>query len=219
MTRRSACGARSMRRRRAKRSKSRSRRTGCCAARASASRDFRSPAASRRSRCTGSRAMGAGCGCRSRTRPPAAKRTAVRYLYDTIKGADLGIAGTAIVLDFNFAYNPSVRLRRPLVVSAVATGEPLAVRGDGGRAGAVATTRGGRGARVIRAATRPSASAAINDDPRRRDTADRSIRASTDARVRPANRRALRCRRSIWSRAHRRSRATGRTCADRRSPR
>jgi uncharacterized protein (DUF1684 family) len=30
-----------------------------------------------------------------------------RYLYDTIKGADLGIAGTDIVLDFNFAYNPS----------------------------------------------------------------------------------------------------------------
>jgi uncharacterized protein (DUF1684 family) len=30
-----------------------------------------------------------------------------RYLYDTIKGADLGIAGNEIVLDFNFAYNPS----------------------------------------------------------------------------------------------------------------
>lgn len=30
-----------------------------------------------------------------------------RYLYDTIKGADLGIAGAEIVLDFNFAYNPS----------------------------------------------------------------------------------------------------------------
>ena len=30
-----------------------------------------------------------------------------RYLYDTIKGADLGIAGSDIVLDFNFAYNPS----------------------------------------------------------------------------------------------------------------
>ena len=29
-----------------------------------------------------------------------------RYLYDTIKGADLGIAGAEIVLDFNFAYNP-----------------------------------------------------------------------------------------------------------------
>jgi uncharacterized protein (DUF1684 family) len=30
-----------------------------------------------------------------------------RYLYDTIKGADLGIGAKSIVLDFNFAYNPS----------------------------------------------------------------------------------------------------------------
>ena len=30
-----------------------------------------------------------------------------RYLYDTIKGADLGADGTHVVLDFNFAYNPS----------------------------------------------------------------------------------------------------------------
>jgi uncharacterized protein len=30
-----------------------------------------------------------------------------RYLYDTIKGADLGITATEIVLDFNFAYHPS----------------------------------------------------------------------------------------------------------------
>lgn len=30
-----------------------------------------------------------------------------RYLYDSIKGADLGVAPTSIVLDFNFAYNPS----------------------------------------------------------------------------------------------------------------
>jgi len=30
-----------------------------------------------------------------------------RYLYDTIKGADLGAAAGEIVLDFNFAYNPS----------------------------------------------------------------------------------------------------------------
>ena len=30
-----------------------------------------------------------------------------RYLYDTIKGADLGIVGSEILLDFNFAYNPS----------------------------------------------------------------------------------------------------------------
>ena len=30
-----------------------------------------------------------------------------RYLYDTIKGADLGADADRIVLDFNFAYNPS----------------------------------------------------------------------------------------------------------------
>ena len=30
-----------------------------------------------------------------------------RYLYDTIKGADLGVSERAIVLDFNYAYNPS----------------------------------------------------------------------------------------------------------------
>jgi uncharacterized protein (DUF1684 family) len=30
-----------------------------------------------------------------------------RYLYDTIKGADLGAFWETIVLDFNFAYNPS----------------------------------------------------------------------------------------------------------------
>jgi uncharacterized protein (DUF1684 family) len=30
-----------------------------------------------------------------------------RYLYDTIKGADLGTEDGALVLDFNFAYNPS----------------------------------------------------------------------------------------------------------------
>jgi uncharacterized protein (DUF1684 family) len=30
-----------------------------------------------------------------------------RYLLDTIKGADLGMVGERVVLDFNFAYNPS----------------------------------------------------------------------------------------------------------------
>ena len=30
-----------------------------------------------------------------------------RYLYDTIKGADLGASPDEILLDFNFAYNPS----------------------------------------------------------------------------------------------------------------
>lgn len=30
-----------------------------------------------------------------------------RYLYDTIKGADLGVTDRDVVLDFNYAYNPS----------------------------------------------------------------------------------------------------------------
>ena len=30
-----------------------------------------------------------------------------RYLLDTVKGADLGMVGGQLVLDFNFAYNPS----------------------------------------------------------------------------------------------------------------
>ena len=30
-----------------------------------------------------------------------------RYLYDTIKGADLGSEGDRLIFDFNFAYNPS----------------------------------------------------------------------------------------------------------------
>ncbi len=30
-----------------------------------------------------------------------------RYLLDTVKGADLGNEDAALVLDFNFAYNPS----------------------------------------------------------------------------------------------------------------
>jgi uncharacterized protein len=32
---------------------------------------------------------------------------ACRYLLDTVKGSDLGMDGDEIVLDFNFAYNPS----------------------------------------------------------------------------------------------------------------
>ena len=33
--------------------------------------------------------------------------SAGRYLLDTVKGADLGMKGDKLVLDFNFAYNPS----------------------------------------------------------------------------------------------------------------
>jgi hypothetical protein len=32
---------------------------------------------------------------------------ACRYLLDTVKGADLGMDGSRLILDFNFAYNPS----------------------------------------------------------------------------------------------------------------
>ena len=37
----------------------------------------------------------------------AASYAGGRYLLDTIKGADLGAVGESVVLDFNFAYNPS----------------------------------------------------------------------------------------------------------------
>jgi hypothetical protein len=44
-----------------------------------------------------------------------------RYLLDTIKGADLGMEQGKLVLDFNFAYNPScayhVRWNCPLAPS------------------------------------------------------------------------------------------------------
>ena len=56
-----------------------------------------------------------------------------RYLFDTIKGADLGTNGRTIVLDFNYAYNPSCaynsRWSCPLVMPenrlpfAIAAGE------------------------------------------------------------------------------------------------
>ena len=59
-----------------------------------------------------------------------------RYLYDTIKGADLGVNETSIVLDFNYAYHPScaydVRWSCPLAPPenrldfAVEAGERLA---------------------------------------------------------------------------------------------
>ncbi len=38
---------------------------------------------------------------------PGGTYAAGRYLLDTVKGADLGGAGDRLVLDFNFAYNPS----------------------------------------------------------------------------------------------------------------
>ena len=52
-----------------------------------------------------------------------------RYLYDTIKGADLGIGAISIVLDFNFAYNPSCAYdeRWPCPLSPTENRLPFAV--------------------------------------------------------------------------------------------
>ena len=38
-----------------------------------------------------------------------------RYLFDTVKGSDLGMEGGRLVLDFNFAYNPSCAYDRKWV--------------------------------------------------------------------------------------------------------
>jgi uncharacterized protein (DUF1684 family) len=60
-----------------------------------------------------------------------------RYVLDTVKGADLGNDGTRVVLDFNFAYNPSCafdsRWSCPLAPAANRLRVPLRVgeRGPG----------------------------------------------------------------------------------------
>ena len=53
-----------------------------------------------------------------------------RYLYDTIKCADLGASSDAIVLDFNFAYNPSCAYddRWACPLSPVENSLPFAVK-------------------------------------------------------------------------------------------
>jgi uncharacterized protein len=52
-----------------------------------------------------------------------------RYLLDTVKGADLGAEDGRLVLDFNFAYNPSCsysdRWACPLAPPANRLGEPI----------------------------------------------------------------------------------------------
>ena len=51
---------------------------------------------------------------------------------DTVKGADLGGDDSRLVIDFNFAYNPSCAYDAALDVPAAAQAEP-AVAGDHGR--------------------------------------------------------------------------------------
>ncbi len=69
-----------------------------------------------------------------------------RYLYDTIKGVDLGTAFDALVLDFNFAYHPLVRLQRRLDLSARAHGEHPASRRGSRRATDLSHSSAGSGA-------------------------------------------------------------------------
>jgi len=55
-----------------------------------------------------------------------------RYLLDTIKGADLGEADGRLVLDFNFAYNPSCSYDPRWVCPLAPPGNRLAVAVRGG---------------------------------------------------------------------------------------
>lgn len=50
-----------------------------------------------------------------------------RYLYDTIKGADLGALGDEILLDFNFAYNPSCAYHSQWVCPLAPPGNRLSI--------------------------------------------------------------------------------------------
>jgi uncharacterized protein (DUF1684 family) len=55
-----------------------------------------------------------------------------RYLLDTVKGADLGRDGAGLVLDFNFAYNPSCSYDPRWVCPLAPPGNTLAVAVRGG---------------------------------------------------------------------------------------
>ena len=57
---------------------------------------------------------------------------ACRYLLDTVKGADLGERDGKLVLDFNFAYNPSCAYDPRWVCPLAPPGNRLAVRVEGG---------------------------------------------------------------------------------------
>jgi len=55
-----------------------------------------------------------------------------RYLLDTVKGADLGMEGGRLVLDFNFAYNPSCAYDPRWVCPLAPPGSRLAVLVEAG---------------------------------------------------------------------------------------
>ncbi len=55
-----------------------------------------------------------------------------RYLYDTIKGADLGFGEQSLVLDFNYAYNPSCAYDQRWVCPLAPAENALAVAVEAG---------------------------------------------------------------------------------------
>ena len=126
-TRRSACAARSMRRtpRDNVRDLARVGRDAALHARRPRA-IFARRTRSRRSRCTGSRAMAAACGCHSPTRSSRQpKPTAVAVISTTRSRAPTSaLSGADDRARLQLRLQPVVRVRRPLVVSAVAAGEP-----------------------------------------------------------------------------------------------
>ncbi|HEX9236862.1 MAG TPA: DUF1684 domain-containing protein [Actinomycetota bacterium] len=55
-----------------------------------------------------------------------------RYLFDTVKGADLGIEDGKLVLDFNFAYNPSCAYDPAWVCPLTTPANRLSIRIEAG---------------------------------------------------------------------------------------
>ncbi len=91
-----------------------------------------------------------------------------RYLLDTVKGSDLGMDGDRLVLDFNFAYNPSCSYdpRWVCPLSPPANRLPLAVRAGERmptvrRAGGGTRTRGTRFTKPVLCQLSYSGAAAI----------------------------------------------------------
>ena len=97
-----------------------------------------------------------------------------RYLYDTIKGADLGAGERELVLDFNYAYNPSCAYdeRWSCPLPPAENRLPFAVPAGERFAAGLPRSRRADGSTFSRARAR------------RTDTADRCSRASTDGPAR-----------------------------------
>ena len=90
-----------------------------------------------RSSCTGSTAYGGGLFVPFRDATSGAETYGGgRYLLDTVKGSDLGEEDGQLVLDFNFAYNPSCSYDPRWVCPLSPPANRLPVVGRGGRADA-----------------------------------------------------------------------------------